>query len=145
MGVVGKIERSTLDLQRTKDAYESAEAQKSALKSIKSIMSGDAQSLEEEMAIEHIANTVNMSVAEMERFLNDSNGVLENYNLETAVNDEKVQGILAKYSQSDAFDSFSDKDGAAKGAAGTSSSSASDNSGAAGGTTATGGGSHKWC
>ncbi|MCQ2207788.1 MAG: hypothetical protein MJZ02_06195 [Paludibacteraceae bacterium] len=140
-----KIERSTLDLQRTKDAYESAEAQKSALKSIKSIMSGDAQSLEEEMAIEHIANTVNMSVAEMERFLNDSNGVLENYNLESAVNDEKVQGILAKYSQSDAFDSFSDKGGASQAAPSTSSSSSSSNNNATGGTTATGGGSHKWC
>lgn len=141
-----KIERSTLDLQRTKDAYESAEAQKSALNSIKSIMSGDAQSLEEEMAIEHIANTVNMSVAEMERFLNDSNGVLENYNLETAVNDEKVQGILAKYSQSDAFDSFSDKGSENQSATSNSSNSSnSSNTGSTGGTTATGGGSHKWC
>lgn len=104
-----KIERSTLDLKRTKDAYEAAEAQKSALKSISSILSGDAQSLEEELAIEHITNTVDMSVAEMERFLDDSNGILENYNLETAVNVEKVNKILSKYGQKEAFASFSEQ------------------------------------
>lgn len=105
-----KVERSSLELKRSKDAYEAAEAQKSALKTIQNIMSGDSQSLEEEMAIEHITNTVNLSVAEMERFLNDSNGILENYNLDTAVNEEKVQGILNKYGQgSKGFLSFSDK------------------------------------
>lgn len=104
-----KIERSTLDLKRTKDAYEAAEAQKSALKSISSILSGDAQSLEEELAIEHITNTVDMSVAEMERFLDDSNGILENYNLETAVNVEKVNNILSKYGKKEAFSTFSEQ------------------------------------
>lgn len=103
-----KIERSSLDLKRTKDAYEAAEAQKSALKSISSILSGDAQSLEEEMAIEHITNTVDNSVAEMERFLDDSNGILENYNLDTAANVEKVNKILNKYGQKEAFASFSE-------------------------------------
>ncbi|MCQ2224686.1 MAG: hypothetical protein MJZ14_03030 [Paludibacteraceae bacterium] len=103
-----KIERSTLDLKRTKDAYEAAEAQKSALKSISSILSGDAQSLEEEMAIEYITNTIDMSVAEMERFLDDSNGVLENINLETAVNVDKVNKIIKKYGGKESFSSFSE-------------------------------------
>lgn len=103
-----KIERSTLELRRTKDAYEAAETQKSALKSISSILSGDAQGLEEELAIEHITNTVDSSVAEMERFLDDSNGILENYNLETAVNVDKVNKILKKYGEKESFSSFSE-------------------------------------
>ncbi|MCQ2210557.1 MAG: hypothetical protein MJZ34_09720 [Paludibacteraceae bacterium] len=104
-----KVERSTLELKRTKDAYEAAEAQKSALKSITNILSGDSKSLEEEMAIEHITNTIDMSVAEMERFLDDSNSVLENYNLESAMNIEKVNSIISKYSQKDSFSSFSEE------------------------------------
>ena len=77
------------------------------MKSISAIMNGDTKSLEEELAIEHITNTVNMSIAEMERFINDSNGILEDYNLGQEVNDVKVQAILDKY---DKFTSFSTED-----------------------------------
>ncbi|MBP5481986.1 MAG: hypothetical protein J6Y22_09565 [Paludibacteraceae bacterium] len=104
-----KVERSSLELKRTKDAYESAKEQRSALKTISSIMRGDSQSLEEEMAIEHITNTINSSVAEMEGFINDSDGVLENYNLESAVNEDRVEEILKKYGQKDSFSSFSEE------------------------------------
>ena len=103
-----KVERSTLELKRTKDAYEAAEAQRSALKSISNILSGDSKSLEEEMAIEHITNTIDLSVAEMERFLDDSNSILENYNLESAMNVEKVNKIISKYGQKGSFSSFSE-------------------------------------
>ena len=102
-----RIKGSELELSRSKDAYEQAKAQQSALKSISAIMSGDTKSLEEELAIEHITNTVNMSIAEMERFINDSNGILEDYNLGQEVNDVKVQAILDKY---DKFTSFSTED-----------------------------------
>lgn len=104
-----KVERSSLELKRTKDAYESAKEQRSALKTISSIMRGDSQSLEEEMAIEHITNTINSSVAEMEGFINDSDGVLENFNLESAVNEDRVEEILKKYGQKDSFSSFSEE------------------------------------
>lgn len=102
-----RIKGSELELSRSKDAYEQAKAQQSALKSISAIMNGDTKSLEEELAIEHITNTVNMSIAEMERFINDSNGILEDYNLGQEVNDVKVQAILDKY---DKFTSFSTED-----------------------------------
>ncbi len=103
-----KVERSSLELKRTKDAYESAKEQRSALKTISSIIKGDSQTLEEEMAIEHITNTINSSVAEMEGFINDSDGILENYNLESAVNEDKVEDILRKYGQEDSFSSFNE-------------------------------------
>ncbi len=100
------VEGSELELKRTKDAYEAAKEQKSALKTISGIFNGDMKGLEEEMAIEHITDTINMSLAEMERFINDSNGVLDNYELESAINEDKVQGILDKYTGESAFQSL---------------------------------------
>lgn len=100
------VEGSELELKRTKDAYEAAKEQRSALKTISGIFNGDMKGLEEEMAIEHITDTINMSLAEMERFINDSNGVLDNYELESAINEDKVQGILEKYTGDSAFKSL---------------------------------------
>lgn len=100
------VEGSEMELKRTKDAYEAATEQRSALKTISGIFNGDMKGLEEEMAIEHITDTINMSLAEMERFINDSNGVLETYDLESSINEDKVQGILERYTGEGAFSSL---------------------------------------
>ena len=60
---------------------------------------GMSRSLEEELALEHIADTVNTNIAEMNQFLDGSNSLLTDFDIENEVNVEKANEIISKYEQ----------------------------------------------
>ena len=81
-----------------KDDYEQAKAQQSAMKSISTIMKGClTNSMEEELAMEKVMNTVNTSIAEMERLIDGSNDILVNFELNQDVNSIKAEQIVSDF------------------------------------------------
>ena len=81
-----------------KDDYEQAKAQQSAMKSISAIMKGClTTSMEEELAMEKVMNTVNTSIAEMERLIDGSNDILVNFELNSDANSIKAEQIVADF------------------------------------------------
>ena len=101
-----KVKDSESELKWRKQEYEQALKQQTAMKSIKDIMSGGlSKSLEEELALDHIATTVNNSIAEMNQLLDGSNDLLVNFDVESMSNIEKVDAIISKYEQN-GFTSF---------------------------------------
>ena len=104
-----KVKDSESELKWRKQEYEQALKQQTAMKSIKDIMSGGlSKSLEEELALDYIATTVNDSIAEMNQLLDGSNDLLVNFDIESASNIDKVDAILSKYEQN-GFESFNEK------------------------------------
>ncbi len=102
-----KVKDSESELKWRKQEYEQALKQQTAMKSIKDIMSGGlSKSLEEELALDYIASTVNDSIAEMNQLLDGSNDLLVNFDIESMSNIEKVDAIISKYEQN-GFASFS--------------------------------------
>jgi len=49
--------------------------------------------------LEHIADTVNTNIAEMNQFLDGSNSLLTDFDIENEVNVEKANEIISKYEQ----------------------------------------------
>lgn len=81
-----------------KDDYEQAKAQQSAMKSISAIMKGClTTSMEEELAMEKVMDTVNTSIAEMERLIDGSNDILVNFELNSDANSIKAEQIVADF------------------------------------------------
>ena len=68
------------------------------INSISSILKGEiTKSMEEEMAMEEIAKTVNTSIAEVNRLLDGSNDILVNAEIEGSINSGKADKILAEF------------------------------------------------
>ena len=102
-----KVKDSESELKWRKQEYEQALKQQTAMRSIKDIMSGGlSKSLEEELALDHIAETVNNSIAEMNQLLDGSNDLIVNFDIESMSNIEKVDAIISKYERN-GFESFS--------------------------------------
>ena len=88
--------------------YEQAKKQQKAMKSIKNIFSGGlGKTMEEEMALEFCAETVNNSIAEMQSLLDGSSDLLINMDLDSMANIDNVDEILAKF-EKDGFASFNE-------------------------------------
>lgn len=101
-----KIDDSKSEMRFRKEEYESALAQTSALKSIKSIMSGGlSKSLEEELALNYVTETVNFSISEMNELLDGSNDLLVNFEVDSLANIDKVDAIISRFEQN-GFESF---------------------------------------
>lgn len=106
-----KVKDSESELKWRKQEYEQALKQQTAMKSIKDIMTGGlSKSLEEELALDHIATTVNDSIAEMNQLLDGSNDLLVNFDIESMANIEKVDAIISKY-EKNGFESFANEPG----------------------------------
>lgn len=104
-----KVKDSESELKWRKQEYEQALKQQTAMKSIKDIMSGGlSKSLEEELALDHIATTVNDSIAEMNQLLDGSNDLLVNFDIDSMANIEKVNNIISRY-EKNGFQSFSNE------------------------------------
>lgn len=104
-----KVKDSESELKWRKQEYEQALKQQTAMKNIKDIMSGGlSKSLEEELALDHIATTVNDSIAEMNQLLDGSNDLLVNFDIESMANIEKVDAIISRY-EKNGFESFSNE------------------------------------
>ena len=101
-----KVKDAQNELRYRKDEYEQAKAQQKAMSSITSILKGNmSKTMEEELAMEQVTNTINTSIAEMNRLLDGSNDILVNFELDTAANATKADEILARF-DANGFDIF---------------------------------------
>ena len=101
-----KVKDAQNELRFRKDEYEQAKAQQKAMSSITSILKGNlSKTMEEELAMEQVTNTINTSIAEMNRLLDGSNDILINFELDTEANATKADEILARF-DANGFDIF---------------------------------------
>lgn len=102
-----KIEVAERTLNHKKDEYEQAKQMQSAVKSITSIFNSSwlTKSMEDQMALNSISDTIHDSIAEMNRLLDGSNDILLNYDISTLSNASKVDAIINEYT-SGGFESF---------------------------------------
>ena len=101
-----KVRDAQNELRYRKDEYEQAKAQQKAMSSITSILKGTlSKTMEEELAMEQVTNTINTSIAEMNRLLDGSNDILINFELDTEANATKADEILARF-DANGFDIF---------------------------------------
>jgi predicted nucleic acid-binding Zn-ribbon protein len=102
-----KIKVAENTVSHKKDEYEQAKKMKNAVQSLTSIFSSSwlTKSMEEQMALNVVSNTINDSIAEMNRLLDGSNDILINYDISSMANASKVDEIIANYDHN-GFESF---------------------------------------
>lgn len=107
IAATAKINVAESTVEHKKDEYEQAKKMRSAVKSITSIFSSTwlTQSMEEQMALNVVSDTINDSIAEMNRLLDGSNDILINYDITSMQNASKVDAIIANF-DSNGFESF---------------------------------------
>lgn len=101
-----KVRDAQNELLYRKDEYEQAKAQQKAVSSITSILKGSlTPSMEEELALEKVSNTINTSIAEINRLIDGSNDILVNFELNNDINSVKADDIVRMF-ESDGFSIF---------------------------------------
>lgn len=102
-----KIRVAESTVEHKKDEYEQAKKMRSAVQSLTSIFSSSwlTKSMEEQMALNVVSNTINDSIAEMNRLLDGSNDILINYDISSMANASKVDAIIADF-DNNGFESF---------------------------------------
>ena len=90
-----KVKDAEKELQYRKEEYEQAKAQTKAIRSVTSIFDGGlSRTMEEELAMNNVEDTINESIAEMNRMLDGSNEILANFEINNSINAEKADAIL---------------------------------------------------
>ena len=93
-----KVDDAEQELKFRKEEYEQAKAQTKAIRSVTSIFEGGlSRTLEEELAMNNVENTINESIAEMNRMLDGSNEILANFEIDNAINADKADAILEMF------------------------------------------------
>ena len=102
-----KIKVAENTVEHKKDEYDQAKKMRSAVQSLTSIFSSSwlTKSMEEQMALNVVSNTINDSIAEMNRLLDGSNDILINYDISSMANAGKVDEIIANF-DNNGFESF---------------------------------------
>lgn len=94
---------------REKD-YKEAKLQTTALRSITSIFNGGFdKTMEMELAMSTVTDTINESIAEMNRMLDGSNDILTNFEIDSDINAEKADKILEMF-ENNGFSIFDDSE-----------------------------------
>lgn len=95
-----KVDDAQNELDFRKEEYEAAKEQTKAIKSVTAIFDGGlSKTLEEELAMTNVTDTINMSIAEMNRMLDGSNEILANFELDQDINAAKADKILEMFDQ----------------------------------------------
>lgn len=95
-----KVDDAQNELNFRKEEYEAAKEQTKAIKSVTAIFDGGlSKTLEEELAMTNVTDTINMSIAEMNRMLDGSNEILANFELDQDINAAKADKILEMFDQ----------------------------------------------
>lgn len=107
IAATSKIQMAESTVSHKKDEYEQAKKMRSAVQSLTSIFSSSwlTKSMEEQMALNVVSNTINDSIAEMNRLLDGSNDILINYDIASMANASKVDAIIANF-DNNGFESF---------------------------------------
>ena len=93
-----KVQDAENELRFKEEEFEQAKATRSAMKSIMGIIKGGlSETMEQEMALASINETVNMSVAEMRRLIEGSNDILTSFEMNTDINADKAEELLRQY------------------------------------------------
>ncbi len=101
-----KVADTTNELEFRKREFDAAKKQNSAMKSIKAIFSGGlGKTLEEEMALDYVNETVTNSIAEMQSLLDGSQELLVNFDLDNIAALQKADDIIAQF-EKNGFKSF---------------------------------------
>jgi hypothetical protein len=80
------------------EEYEQAVAQSTAMKNINSIMHGIlTSSMEQELAMKTVNDTINQSIAEINRLIDGSNDILTNFEINSDINLDKANEIMAEF------------------------------------------------
>lgn len=105
-----KVKDAEAELDYRKEEYEQAKAQTKAIKSVTSIFEGGlSRTLEEELAMNNVENTINESIAEMNRMLDGSNQILANFEIDSDINADKANAILEMF-ENNGFSIFDKKE-----------------------------------
>lgn len=105
-----KVRDAQNELTFRKDEYEQAKAQQKAMSSITSIIKGSlTKSMEEELAMTTVTDTINTSIAEINRLLDGSNDILVNFELNQDVNCSKADEIVKMF-ETNGFSIFDEKE-----------------------------------
>ena len=107
IAATSKIQMAESTVSHKKDEYEQAKKMRSAVQSLTSIFNSSwlTKSMEEQMALNVVSNTINDSIAEMNRLLDGSNDILINYDITSMANASKVDAIIANF-DNNGFESF---------------------------------------
>lgn len=107
IAATSKIQMAESTVSHKKDEYEQAKKMRSAVQSLTSIFNSSwlTKSMEEQMALNTVSNTINDSIAEMNRLLDGSNDILINYDITSMANASKVDAIIANF-DNNGFESF---------------------------------------
>ena len=99
IAATSKIQMAESTVSHKKDEYEQAKKMRSAVQSLTSIFNSSwlTKSMEEQMALNVVSNTINDSIAEMNRLLDGSNDILINYDITSMANASKVDAIIANF------------------------------------------------
>lgn len=90
-----KVRDAENELNFRKEEYEQAKAQTKAIRSVTSIFDGGlTRTMEEELAMTTVTDTINESIAEMNRMLDGSNQILANFEIDNDINADKANAIL---------------------------------------------------
>lgn len=93
-----KVRDAEEELKFRKEEYEQAKAQTKAIRSVTSIFDGGlTRTMEEELAMTNVTDTINESIAEMNRMLDGSNEILANFEIDNAINSDKADAILEMF------------------------------------------------
>jgi len=105
-----KIQDAKNDLYYKEEEFKQAKATRSAMKSIMSILKGGlSESIEQELALASINETVNLSISEMRRLIDGSNDILNNFELNSEINADKAEALLKEY-EAHGFDIFNESE-----------------------------------
>ena len=106
-----KVDDAEEELKFRKEEFEAAKEQTKAIRAVTSIFNGGlSRTMEEELAMTNVEDTISTSIAEMNRMLDGSNEILANFELDTDINAAKADKILEMFDR----DGFSIFDRAAK-------------------------------
>lgn len=93
-----KVRDAENELNYRKEEYEQAKAQTKAIRSVTSIFDGGlTRTMEEELAMTNVTDTINESIAEMNRMLDGSNQILANFEIDNDINADKANAILEMF------------------------------------------------
>ena len=93
-----KEEIDKLTAKKEQKEYEQAKAQTNAIRSVTSIFDGGlTRTMEEELAMTSVTDTINESIAEMNRMLDGSNQILANFEIDNDINADKADAILEMF------------------------------------------------
>jgi len=93
-----KVQDAENDLYYKEEEFNQAKASRSAMKTMMDIFRGGmSKTLEQEMALATVNDTINKSLADMKSLIDGSNDILTKFELDSDINADKAEELLKLY------------------------------------------------